>query len=127
MPKETHLAARNQNGDALLYHSSSYPSPQIIDQFEHYYPGAAKELLEMVKADQQNTFILNNRASLLEFWTRLCGIIFAFLLTAGLIAIGAILILNSHAVSGCVTLMTGIISIIAIIASGGKGPGAHRK
>ena len=77
-------------------------------------------LLSMVQKDQNDGFILANRNSLLEFWTRLLGLIFAFVLTSGLIATGALLLLKGHTISGGLTLGTGIIGIIGTIATGGR-------
>lgn len=120
MPKETSLAARNTKGETLLYHDSVYPSQQIIDTFEKYYPGASRELLEMVRIDQANVFTLENRNSKLQFTLRVLGMTFAFILTLGMIGVGALLIVMGHAITGCLSLFMGILSIIGVIATGGQ-------
>ena len=120
MLKDTNLAAGNNSGNLVLYRDSSYPAPVIIDTFEKYHKGSAGMLLKMVQKDQNDGFILANRNSLLEFWTRLLGLIFAFLLTAGMIGTGALLLLKGHPISGGFTLATGIVGIIGTIATGGR-------
>lgn len=90
MPKETNLAARNTRGDMVLLHDSSYPSAKTIELFEKYHPGSAGILLEMVRTDQANSFILADRDSRLEFWTRILGMVFAFILTLALILSGVV-------------------------------------
>ena len=63
MPKEMHLAARNNRGDELLYHENPYPPVSVVELFEKYSPGSAKVLLDMAKTDQENSFEIANRAS----------------------------------------------------------------
>jgi len=129
MRKERDLAVRTDKGDVALYHDSNYPSPAVIDIFEKYSPGSSGVILEMVRKDQENGFVIENRNSLLEFWTRILGMVFAFILTLAMIGVGALLIIKGNPITGCLTLFTGIIGIITVIATGGKeqGGGVKRK
>lgn len=120
MPKETHLAARSRRGDVVMLHDSAYPSERVVEMFEKYHKGAAAELLEMVRADQRDAFTIDDRNSRLDFITRILGIVFAFLLTLCLILTGALLILRGHSMSGGSALACGIVSLVTVIAKGGR-------
>ncbi|MGN0832608.1 MAG: hypothetical protein ACI4RD_03020 [Kiritimatiellia bacterium] len=122
MPKETHLAARRSDGAALYYHDSPYPTKDVVEMFEHYHKGAAKDLLEMVRREQAAELKLSDRNSSLEYVTRILGMCFAFVLALAIIAGGIILICHNHEVTGCITLFTGLLGIIGCLATGGKQP-----
>lgn len=122
MPSETRLAARRADGAELFYHDTPYPPAEVVDMFERHSQGATKDLLEMVKAEQASELKIRDRNSRLEFVTRVAGMCFAFLLSLALIAAGVVLICKSHEITGCLTLFTGLLSIIGCLATGGKQP-----
>ena len=122
MPKETHLAAKRADGAALYYHDTPYPPEEVVELFERHCPGAAKELLGMVKAEQAAELQVRDRISSLEYVTRILGMCFAFVLALAIVAGGIILICHSHEVTGCITLFTGLLGIIGCLATGGKQP-----
>ena len=66
MPTETHLAARRPDGAELYYHDTPYPPASVVELFEHYNKGAARELLEMVKAEQATELKMRDRNSSLN-------------------------------------------------------------
>lgn len=120
MPTETRLAARRPDGAELYYQDTPYPPEAVVELFERYSKGSAKELLEMVKAEQSAELKVRDRNSCLEFVTRILGMCFAFLLSLAIIAAGIILICSRHEVSGLITLLLGLLGIIGCLASGGK-------
>ena len=124
MPTETHLAARRADGAELYYHDTPYPPEAVVELFERHCKGSARELLEMVKAEQSTELRIRDRNSRLEYVTRILGMCFAFLLSLAIIASGIILICNSHEVTGTITLLMGLLGIIGCLATGGKEPPA---
>ena len=114
MPTETRLAARNSQGDEIFYHENPYPPANVVELFERYTPGAAKELLEMAKADQRNNFEIANRASKLNF----CRSCFGFALTAIFIICGTILLYSGHWATGSVSVIVALLGLIGTITTG---------
>ena len=115
MPKEMHLAARNNRGDELLYHENPYPPVNVVDMFEKYNPGSAKILLEMARDDQKNSFEIANRVSKCNF----CRVVFAFLLTALFIVCGTFLLYTEHYVVGSISVLIALLGLIGSISAGG--------
>lgn len=114
MPKETHIAARNAKGEEFLYHENPYPPANVVEFFERYHKGAAKELLEMARTDQRNTFTIENRKSR----DRTIRIVTSAILTAMFIGCGTFLMYTGHWASGGMNIIISLLSLIAVIASG---------
>lgn len=125
MPTETHLAARRSDGAELYYHDTPYPPPAVVDLFEQHCKGSARDLLNMVKAEQESELKIRDRNSRLEYVTRILGMCFAFVLATAIISGGIVLICRNHQVTGCITLFTGLFGIIGCLATGGKHPPVH--
>ena len=113
MPKEMHLAARNNRGDELLYHENPYPPVNVVDMFEKYNKGSAKVLLEMARDDQRNSFEIANRASRCNFWR----VVFGFSLTALFIACGTFLLYTGHYIVGSINVLIALLGLIGNIAT----------
>lgn len=114
MPKEMHLAARNNRGDELLYHENPYPPVSVVELFEKYSPGSAKVLLDMAKTDQENSFEIANRASkvnAVRVW-------FGFLLTALFIVCGTFLLYTEHYIGGSVSVVIALLGLIGNLSTG---------
>ena len=120
MPTETHLAARRSDGAELYYHDTPYPPENVVELFEKYSKGAARDLLDMVKSEQATELKIRDRNSSLEYVTRVLGMCFAFLLALAIVSGGIVLICYKHEVTGCITLFTGLLGIIGCLATGGK-------
>lgn len=114
MPKEMHLEARNSQGEAFLYHENPYPPASVVDLFEKYSPGSAKELLEMAKADQRNSFEIANRKSR----TNAARAWFGFILTALFIVSGTFLMYTGHWITGGASVLIALLGLIGNIATG---------
>ena len=114
MLKETKIAARNARGEAFLYHENPYPPANVVEIFERYHKGAAKELLDMAKVDQHNSFIIENRRSR----DKTIRIYASTLLTALFIGCGTFLMYTEHWISGGANILISLFSLIALIANG---------
>ena len=119
VPKETHIAARNAQGDEFLYHENTYPPANVVEFFERYHKGAARELLEMAKTDQRNSFTIANRSSR----DKTLRIIAGTLLTALFIICGTFLMYTGHWATGGTSIIISLLSLITIIASGEQSKG----
>ena len=53
-PRENKLAIKSKNG-ALAFQQSLYPPSEIIDTFEKHHNGAAQEILQMCRDEQQHS------------------------------------------------------------------------
>ena len=120
MPTETTIAARRSDGAEMFYHDSPYPPLQIVDFFERKRCGATGEFLDMVKEEQKIDLYIRERNSRLEFVTRILGMVFAFILSVCIIICGALLIHTGSEVTGCITLLSGLVAVIGCLATGGK-------
>lgn len=119
MPKETNIAARNAQGDEFLYHENPYPPANVVEFFERYHPGAAKELLEMAKIDQRNSFIIANRTSR----DKTLRIVVGAILTGLFILCGTFLMYTGHWAVGCTSIVISLLSLISVISSGEQSNG----
>ena len=122
MPKETHIAARNSQGEEFLYHENPYPPANVVELFEKYSPGAARELLEMAKIDQRNSFTLANRASR----TKTLRVVLASVLAGIFMACGTFLVYTGHWIAGGANVLVALISLFVIIATGESQQGIRR-
>lgn len=120
MPTETSIAARDENGNELLYHRATLPSVQVVEVYERHCPGAAQTILGMAVKEQETENELRLSDNRLEFVTRVMGMVFAFILALCIIGGGIFLICVSHQVTGCITLFAGLIGVIGCLATGGK-------
>ena len=120
MPTETKIAARRSDGAELYYQQATLPSREVVETYERFHPGAAAELLNMAKREQDLELGVRDRDSRLEFVTRIIGMCFAFVLTLVMIGGGIMLICREHTASGCITLFTALIGVIGCLATGGK-------
>ena len=99
---------------------ATLPSIEVVKAYEEFHKGAAKTILEMAVAEQNTELDARRIAMRLEFVTRVLGMVFAFLLTAGLIIAGSFLLYFDHTLAGGLSLFSGLISIVGCIATGGK-------
>ena len=120
MPTETSIAARDENGNELLFRQATIPSVQVVEAYERFCPGAARTMLDMAVREQAPESAIRISANRLELITRILGMFFAFILAIGIIGGGIYLITVSHEVTGCITLFTGLIGVIGCLATGGK-------
>lgn len=114
MPKDMHLAARNANGDAIEYHENSYPPAHIVDVFEHYAPGSAKDLLMMAREDQRNTFELERKKANQQT----LGMWFGFVLSILLVVSFSLLMYTGHWVAGASSILMAFITLATTFAIG---------
>lgn len=127
MPTETRIAARNPQGGELYYQQATIPSVEVVRAYEQFHPGAAKIMLDMAVAEQ-NAEIETRRINVrLEFVTRILGMVFAFFLTGALIVAGAFLLYFDHSIAGGFALFTGLVGIVACLATGGKSDASPSK
>ena len=112
MPKDMHLAARNANGDAIEYHENSYPPSTVVDTFERYCPGSARDLLAMAAEDQRNQYALENRKANHQT----LGMWFGFILSIVLVFAFVFLMYTGHWVAGASSIIMALITLASSLA-----------
>ena len=117
---ETRIAARDASGVELYYQHSTLPTKENVAAYEAFYHGAAKKMLDMASADQDDLNRIRDRDSRLEFVTRICGLCFGFVLIVLLLGAGTYLIATDKPLGGYASLILGLLSAIAAIAAGGR-------
>ena len=114
MPKDMHLAARNAQGDAIVYHENSYPPAEIVEIFERYAPGSAKDLLKMASDDQRNAHELEKKKANQQT----LGMWFGFILSVLLVLTFSFLMYTGHWVAGASSILMAFITLATTFAMG---------
>lgn len=116
MPTEQTIVARNSEGDGLYYNQSSIPSPEVVEAYERYCPGAARVLLEMAAGEQRELFALENRKANQQT----LGMWFGFVLSVTLVVAFVLLMYTGHWVAGASSIIMALITLASAFAVGNK-------
>ena len=123
---ETRIAARDENGVAILYQHTTLPGRENVEAYEAYCPGAAKIMLDMAIAEQKVNCRIKEGGARSASLAAHFGMFYGFALTALLLVCGTVLLLHGCDLSGGSSVAAGVFAVARLIVRQGKNGGECR-
>jgi len=87
------------------------PPPAILRGYEALKPGTASRIIGWVENESEHRRDLERRQQAWDNWKDVTGMGAAFVLTAGIIAVGAYLLLHDKQIGGIVALVGALVPL----------------
>ena len=120
---ETRIAARDRQGVEVFYQHSTIPTAENLAAYERHCPGAAGIMLKMAQDDQREQRKLSHSESTKRFVTRLFGLFAAVVICLSLVVCGTYLIAHGNQITGFVSVLLSLVTLIGSIANGRASKG----
>jgi len=103
------------------------PPPEILEKFELVQPGFADRIMSLAEKQAEHRQTQENKISSSNIRNELIGMIFAFLLAAGVLGGGMFLLFQGKNISGLITITGSLASLVYVFIRGRKEQRKERK
>ena len=103
------------------------PPPNALQQYEEIVPGAAARILDMAERQSNHRIQLEKTVIVGDSRRSNMGLIFAFLLSAAIIGVGAYLIMNDHDWAGASLIGLDLVGLATVFVYGTRSRRAERE